>query len=160
MTTTATSADVSSDDLLQMTANVVTAYVTNNSMVRQDIPTLIENVHKVFASIQNGPQEIKAAEPLQPRLPIKKTITPDYLISLEDGRQYRTLKRHLRTAGLTPDEYRAKWGLPADYPMVAASYSEQRSQMAKTIGLGVMRKKTAAKAVKKNAGRRSTAASA
>ena len=148
------------NDLLQMTAAVVTAYVANNSVVRQDIPALIENVHKAFATLQNGPKEVKIAEPLQPRLPIKKTITPDYLISLEDGRQYRTLKRHLRGAGLTPDEYRAKWGLPHDYPMVAPNYSEQRSQMAKSIGLGAMRKKPAAKTAKKLAGRRSAAASA
>jgi predicted transcriptional regulator len=146
----------SNDDLLQMTADVVTAYVANNSIVRQDIPTLIENVHKAFASIQNGPEKIKIAEPLQPRLPIKKTITPDYLISLEDGRQYRTLKRHLRTAGLTPEEYRVKWGLPHDYPMVAPNYSEQRSQMAKTMGLGAQRKKPA----KKASARRSVTASA
>jgi predicted transcriptional regulator len=146
------------DDLLQMTADLVTAYVANNSVVRQDIPSLIESVHKAFASIQNGPQEIKVPEALVPRLPIKKTITPDYLISLEDGRQYRTLKRHLRGVGLTPEEYRAKWGLPADYPMVASNYSKQRSQMAKSIGLGAVRKKTGAKAVKKTAGRRSAAA--
>ena len=146
------------NDLIQMTADVVTAFVANNSVVRQDIPALIENVHKAFAAIQNGPKDIKVAEPLQPRLPIKKTITPDYLISLEDGRQYRTLKRHLRTVGLTPEQYREKWGLPADYPMVAPSYSDRRSQLAKDIGLGAMRKKIAAKAVKKPAGRRSAAA--
>jgi predicted transcriptional regulator len=105
------------NDLIQMTADVVTAFVANNSVVRQDIPALIENVHKAFAAIQNGPKDIKIAEPLQPRLLIKKTITPDYLISLEDGRQYRTLKRHLRGVGLTPEQYRKKWGLPADYPI-------------------------------------------
>jgi len=132
-----------------MTAEIVTAYVANNSLARQEIPTLIENVHKAFASIKDGPEEITVAEPLQPRVPIKKTITPDYLISLEDGRRYRTLKRHLRGVGLTPEEYRTKWGLPADYPMVAQSYSDQRSQMAKDIGLGAMRKKTAAKTVRK-----------
>src|SRR5689334_5684034 len=116
-----------SNDLIQMTAHVVTAYVAHNSLVRQDIPSLIENVHKAFVKIQGGPEEIKIAEPLQPRMPIKKTITPDYLISLEDGRQYRTLKRHLRGLGLTPDGYRVKWGLPHDYPMVAPNYSQQRS---------------------------------
>jgi len=144
------------NDLVQMTADVVTTCVANNSVVRQDIPTLIENVHRAFAAIQNGPEEIKVAEPLQPRIPIKKTITPDYLISLEDGRQYQTLKRHLRGVGLTPEEYRAKWGLPDDYPMVAPNYSEQRSQMAKTMGLGAQGKKSA----KKSSGRRSAAASA
>jgi predicted transcriptional regulator len=144
------------NDLIQMTADVVTAFVANNSVVRQDIPALIENVHKAFAAIQNGPKDIKIAEPLQPRLPIKKTITPDYLISLEDGRQYRTLKRHLRGVGLTPEQYRKKWGLPADYPMVAPSYSDRRSQLAKNMGLGVVRKRTA----KKSAGRRSAAAAA
>ncbi|WP_114944467.1 MucR family transcriptional regulator [Microvirga calopogonii] len=143
------------NDLIQMTADVVTAYVAHNSLVRQDIPTLIENVHRAFVKIQSGPEEIKIAEPLQPRMPIKKTITPDYLISLEDGRQYRTLKRHLRGVGLTPEEYRTKWGLPHDYPMVAPNYSQQRSEMAKTMGLGAQGKKPA-----KKAGRRSAAASA
>ena len=148
------------DDLLEMTADVVTAYVANNSLVRQDIPTLIENVHKAFASIQNVSREIKVPEVFVPRMSIKKTITPDYLISLEDGRQYRTLKRHLRTVGLTPDQYRAKWGLPADYPMVAPSYSDRRSQLAKNMGLGERRKKTAAKTAKKPAGSRPAAPSA
>ena len=138
-----------------MTAEIVTAYVANNSLARQEIPTLIENVHKAFASIKDGPEEITVAEPLQRRVPIKKTITPDYLISLEDGRQYRTLKRHLRGLGLTPDGYRVKWGLPHDYPMVAPNYSQQRSEMAKTMGLGAQRKKPA-----KKAGRRPAAASA
>lgn len=160
MNTPEVATTLTNDDLLEMTAGVVTAYVANNSLVRQDIPTLIENVHKAFAALQNGPQEEKAAEPLQPRMPIKKTVTPDYLISLEDGRQYRTLKRHLRGVGLTPEQYRAKWGLPADYPMVAQSYSDQRSQMAKNMGLGERRKKTAAKTVKKPVSRRLAAASA
>ena len=160
MNTSEVTTTLKNDDLLQMTADVVTAYVANNSMVRQDIPTLIENVHRAFAAIQNGPEEIKLAEPLQQRMPIKKTITPDYLISLEDGRQYRTLKRHLTGVGLTPEQYRAKWGLPADYPMVAPNYSEQRSQLAKSLGLGAMKKKAAAKAAKKPSTRRAAAVSA
>jgi predicted transcriptional regulator len=156
MSSTEATPSSKNNDLIQMTAAVVTAFVANNSVVRQDIPSLIENVHKAFAAIQNGPKDIKIAEPLQPRLPIKKTITPDYLISLEDGRQYRTLKRHLRTVGLTPEQYRKKWGLPADYPMVAPSYSDRRSQLAKNMGLGVVRKRAA----KKSTGRRSPAAAA
>jgi len=129
--------------LVEMTADVVCAYLANNSVVRQDIPSLIESVHKTFTTLQNGPTTAPEEEPLKPAVSIKKSITPDYLISLEDGRQYKTLKRHLAGLGLTPDEYRAKWGLPADYPMVAPSYSKRRSQLAREMGLGAKGKQAA-----------------
>jgi len=141
------------NDLVELTADVVCTYLANNSVVRQDIPTLIESVHKTFTTLQNGPVVATVEEPLKPAVSIKKSITPDYLISLEDGRQYKTLKRHLAGLGMTPDEYRAKWGLPADYPMVAPSYSERRSQLAREMGLGEKGKG----AVKKTSGRRKAA---
>lgn len=129
-------------DLVEKTVDVVAAYLASHSVQSHDIPALIESVHRAFSTIQNGPQEVKEREPLQPRMPIRKTVTPDYLISLEDGRQYRALKRHLTRLGMTPEEYRTKWGLPSDYPMVAPSYSEKRSQMAKDFGLGARRRKS------------------
>ncbi|MEZ0168360.1 MucR family transcriptional regulator [Microvirga sp. TS319] len=140
-------------NLIETTADVVTAYGANNSVVRENLPSLIESVYAAFSKIHLGGQTEKAREPLAPRMPIKKTITPDFLISLEDGRQYRTLKRHLRGLGLTPQEYRAKWDLPADYPMVAPNYSKQRSEMAKSMGLGAPQKKA-----KKTGSRRAAAA--
>ena len=122
-------------EAVELTADIVSAYVTNNSVAAADLPKLIQQVHDALTQAASGPQA-EPAPPLTPAVPIKKSVTPDYLISLEDGRKYKSLKRHLNTRGMTPDEYRAKWGLPKDYPMVAASYSEQRSNLAKTLGLG------------------------
>jgi len=133
------------NDLVEMTADVVCAYLANNSVVRQDIPSLIESVHKTFATLQNGPAAAPVVEPPKPAVPVKKSITPDYLISLEDGRQYKTLKRHLAGLGMTAEDYRSKWGLPADYPMVAPSYSERRSQLAREMGLGAKGRQIAKK---------------
>jgi predicted transcriptional regulator len=121
-------------DPIMLTADVVAAYVSNNNVPVADLPNLISQVHKALTQTT---QPQAAPEPaLVPAVSIKKSVTPNYLISLEDGKQYKSLKRHLNTRGMTPDEYRAKWGLPKDYPMVAASYSEQRSNLAKTLGLG------------------------
>ena len=119
-----------------LTAEIVSAYVSNNTVASADIPALINQVHSALLRVSNGEAQ-SASEPLKPAVPVKKSITPDYLICLEDGKKLKMLKRHLRsTYNLTPDEYRAKWGLPADYPMVAPNYAEQRSQFAKKIGLG------------------------
>ncbi len=124
---------------LDMASRIVAAYVSRNTTSPADVPRLIADVHAALRSISSGetPQasSIAAAE-LKPLLPIKKTITPEFLISLEDGKPYRSLKRHLAALGMTPDQYRRKWGLPPDYPMVSSGYSALRSALAKGIGLG------------------------
>ncbi|CDX53852.1 Transcriptional regulatory protein ros [Mesorhizobium plurifarium] len=128
-------AENKSDALIELTADVVAAYVSNNPVPLSELPALIGQVHVALkATLGAAPEK---AEPLTPAVPIKKSVTPDYIISLEDGKKFKSLKRHLATHyGLTPDEYRAKWGLPADYPMVAPNYAATRSALAKTIGLG------------------------
>ena len=133
-----------------MTAGVVQAYVSNNPVPASALPDLIIQISSSLASL--GKPEQSAPEPLKPHIPIKKTVTDDYLISLEDGKKYKLLKRHLTTRGLTPDEYRAKWGLPSDYPMAAPGYSAMRSDQAKRIGLG--RKPVAKKTTTKRGGRK------
>ncbi|WP_158915634.1 MucR family transcriptional regulator [Caulobacter sp. S45] len=115
-----------------LAADIVAAYVGNNKLSIGELPDLISSVHK---ALQNAGAPMPEPAPT-PAVPVKKSITSDFLISLEDGRKYKSLKRHLATRGMTPDEYRAKWGLPKDYPMVAASYSAQRSSLAKSLGLG------------------------
>ena len=122
-------------EAVELTADIVSAYVSNNIVSAAELPQLIHQVHKALTQAATGAQAEPAA-PLTPAVPIKKSVTPDYLISLEDGRKYKSLKRHLNTCGMTPDEYRTKWGLAKDYPMVAANYSAQRSSLAKTLGLG------------------------
>jgi predicted transcriptional regulator len=127
---------VAEEELLRMTTDVVAAYVRNNTL-----PTaqLAEVIHAVYNSLRglDGQVVEPQPEPLKPAVPLRKSITPDYLICLEDGKKLKMLKRHLRsTYNMTPDEYRAKWGLGADYPMVAPNYAEQRSEFAKKIGLG------------------------
>ncbi|MGY2048885.1 MucR family transcriptional regulator [Methylobacterium sp. JK268] len=117
-----------------LTASIVAAYVANNPVPSAALPELIASVHASLAKL-GAPQE-PVAEPLVPPVPIKKTVTPDHIISLEDGKPYKSLKRHLSGRGLTPEQYRTKWGLPVDYPMVAANYAAQRSELAKSIGLG------------------------
>ena len=122
-------------ETVALTADVVSAFVSNNSVASSDLPGLIQQVYTALSNATSGAKPEEAAPPT-PAVSIKKSITPDYLISLEDGRQYKSLKRHLSTRGMSPDEYRAKWGLARDYPMVAANYSAQRSQLAKALGLG------------------------
>lgn len=131
-------------ELIELTVDIVAAYVSNNPVPAGDLPGLIAQIHGSICTL--GASPAPADDVPSPRVPIKKTITPDYLISLEDGQHYKTLRRHLSIRGLTPEQYRAKWGLPADYPMVAASYSAHRSQMAKDLGLG--RKSVTKKPVK------------
>ena len=120
--------------LADLAAAIVSAYVSNNSVPAAELPSLITSVHASLVNLGNAIVE-EPAKPVPP-MPIKKTVTPDYIISLEDGKQYKSLKRHLSTRGLTPEEYRRKWGLPHDYPMVAATYAAQRSELAKNSGLG------------------------
>ena len=131
-------------DFASITADIVSSYVTNNSVHRAELPNVIASVHAALQSLI-APKQDEPERP-QPIVPIRKSITPDFLISLEDGKKYKTLKRHLGKLGLTAEEYRAKWGLPADYPMVAPSYAAKRSELARSSGLGQLRRKTAAKA--------------
>ena len=123
-------------EVVALAADIVSAFVSNNTVPATELPGMIQQVYKALNDSATGAKPEEAVAPLTPAVPVKKSITPDYLISLEDGRHYKSLKRHLSTRGMTPDEYRSKWGLARDYPMVAASYSAQRSQLAKTLGLG------------------------
>ncbi|GJL85348.1 MAG: MucR family transcriptional regulator [Micavibrio sp.] len=123
------------EGLLALTTEIVSAYLSNNTVTAAEIPAVIDQVFKTLSNV-NGESGVAADRP-QPAVPIKKSITPDYLICLEDGKKLKMLKRHLKTAyGMSPEDYRERWGLPADYPMVAPNYAEQRSQLAKDIGLG------------------------
>jgi len=127
--------DTSSADLLRMTAEVAAAYVSNNTLPAADLTEVIKTIYASLQSLDRS--EGAAATSQKPMVPIKKSVTPEYIICLEDGKKLKMLKRHLRTAyRMTPEEYRAKWGLPADYPMVAPNYAQQRSVFAKRIGLG------------------------
>ncbi len=122
-------------EAVELTADIVSAYVSNNSIGATELSMLIQKVHGALIQATSG-APVETVAPPSPAVPIKKSVTPDYLISLEDGRKYKSLKRHLNTHGMSPDEYRSKWGLAKDYPMVAANYSAQRSSLAKTLGLG------------------------
>ena len=120
-------------ELLRLTSTIVGAHVSNNPVAATDVPGLIVTVHQTLATL--GPEE-PAPKP-NPAVPIKQSVTPDYIICLEDGKKQKMLKRHLKTAhGMSPDEYRERWGLPRDYPLVSPNYSKQRSALAKKIGLG------------------------
>lgn len=124
------------DSLLQLTADIVSAYVRNNPTPVASLPGLIADINTAIRSL-GGPAPAPEPVELVPAVPIKKSITPDYLVSLEDGRKFKSLKRHLATSyGLTPELYRKKWNLPADYPMVAPGYAAHRSELAKSMGLG------------------------
>jgi predicted transcriptional regulator len=130
------------DDLLGVTAEIVSAHVSNNSVSPNDLPRLIMEVHRTLATLGTATMPKDASEPKAPAVPIRKSVTPDYLVCLEDGKKLKMLKRHLFSSyGLTPDAYRAKWGLPSDYPMVASNYAARRSELAKGFGLGRTRKK-------------------
>jgi predicted transcriptional regulator len=127
---------VAEEELLRMTADVVAAYVSNNTLPTAQLAEVINAVYGSLKALEGHMAEPQP-EPPKPAVPIRKSITPDFLICLEDGKKLKMLKRHLRsTYNMTPDEYRAKWSLPPDYPMVAPNYAEQRSEFAKKIGLG------------------------
>ena len=124
-------------ELTAMTTELVAAYVARNSVPVGDLPNLIRSVHQSLSTLGAPPAVEAPAAPLVPAVPIKKSVTDDYIISLEDGRKFKSLKRYLATShGMTPAEYRAKWNLPADYPMVAPAYAAKRSELARSIGLG------------------------
>src|SRR5881398_1363893 len=129
------------DTLLTLTADIVAAHVSNNSVAVNDLPNLIQNVHSALSGI-SGSRSGSEARP-EPKVSIRSSIKPDYIVCLEDGKRLKMLKRHLMTHyNLTPDQYRQKWGLNADYPMVAPNYAEQRRKLAKSIGLGTKRRRT------------------
>ena len=122
--------------LLEMTADIVSAYVGNNTVQATEVPGLISSIHAALTQVSNGAVEPEP-EIKDPAVPVRKSITPDFLICLEDGRKFKSLKRHLRTKyNMSPEEYRAKWGLAKDYPMVAPNYAKARSDLAKQMGLG------------------------
>lgn len=124
------------EEILVLTTEIVSSYLSNNTVAAAELPGLIEQVFRVLNNIGSGAATEKAERP-QPAVSIKKSVTPDYIVCLEDGKQLKMLKRHLMTAyGMTPEEYRERWGLPADYPMTAPNYAKQRSRLAKKIGLG------------------------
>lgn len=125
--------DHDTSNLVALAGSIVSAYVARNSVPAAELPGLIASTHAALVGL-GAPVPVE--EKPVPPVPIRKTVTPDHLISLEDGKPYKSLKRHLSIRGLTPDEYRRKWGLPADYPMVAANYAAQRSELAKNSGLG------------------------
>lgn len=128
------SSSANEPELLRLTAQIVSAHVGNNSVAVSDLMTLIQDVHRSLATV--GQTEAQPERP-QPAVPIRKSVTPDYIVCLEDGKKLKMLKRHLKTAyGMTPEEYRERWGLSPDYPMVAPNYAEHRSALAKKIGLG------------------------
>lgn len=130
-------ADHNLDALIELTADVVAAYVSNNPVPVGDLPALIGQVHAALKATAGASVSAQETEALKPAVPIRKSVMADYIICLEDGKKFKSLKRHLSTHyGLTPDEYRAKWGLAADYPMVARNYAAARSALAKTMGLG------------------------
>ncbi len=140
------------DNLIQLTADVVSAYVSNNSIQSSDLPALISEIHAAIHQTLGGPAE-PVPEPQKPAVSIKKSVTPDYIVCLDDGKKFKSLKRHIRTDyDMTPDDYRAKWGLPHDYPMVAPNYAKARSMLAKKMGLG---RKPAPSAKKKSAKKKS-----
>lgn len=123
-------------DVIAWTTDIVASHVQNNSVAIGDLPQLIRTVHEALSSLSGT----APAEKPQPAIPVRRSVTPEFIICLEDGRKLKMLKRHLATAyGMTPEEYREKWGLPADYPMVAPNYAKQRSSLAKKIGLGKRR---------------------
>lgn len=123
------------EDILALTTEIVSAYLSNNTLTAAEIPSVIEQVFKTLSNV-NSETSVLTDRP-QPAVPIKKSVNPDYIVCLEDGKKLKMLKRHLKTAyNMTPEQYRERWGLPSDYPMVAPNYAKQRSKLAKDIGLG------------------------
>ncbi len=123
-------------EIIEMTADIVSAFVSNNSVPATELPMLIQSVHRALSGVSTTAEPVESA-PREPAVPLKKSVNPDFIVCLEDGRKFKSLKRHLRTKyNMSPEEYRAKWGLPKDYPMVAPNYAKARSDLAKQMGLG------------------------
>ncbi len=136
--------DQVSSDYIELAADIVAAFVSNNSVPVGELPALIANVHGALQNVTQ-PTQARTAEKPTPAVPVRKSITPDAIISLIDGKPYKSLKRHLSGKGLTPEQYREQYGLPRDYPMVAPAYAQKRSELARQSGLGQNRRKAAAK---------------
>ena len=133
--------DGANKSFIDLTANIVSAYLGNNPTPASEIPNLISQIHAALLRVSSGRSEVPT-EPAKPAVSVKKSINPDYLVCLEDGKRFKSLKRHLRTQyNMTPEQYRDKWGLPPDYPMVAPNYAVARSQLAKKMGLGQQRRR-------------------
>ncbi len=131
--------DASGKSFIDLTASIVSAYLSNNPTPASEIPNIISQVHSALLRVSNGRGEV-TLEPAKPAVSVKRSIAPDYLVCLEDGKRFKSLKRHLRTRyNMTPEQYREKWNLPPDYPMVAPNYAVARSQLAKKMGLGQQR---------------------
>src|SRR6266436_4743773 len=131
----------SGESFIELTARIVSAYVSHNSVAANDLPALIDQVHTALTRVTGGQVDM-SAEPLRPAIALKKSITADHIVCLEDGKKFKSLKRHLRTQyNMTPEQYREKWALPPDYPMVAPNYAAARSQLAKQMGLGQQRRR-------------------
>ena len=138
--------NLTSPNYIELAADIVSAYVSNNSVPSGDLPSLINDIHGALVKVAGGSIEVPAEAP-KPAIPVKKSVTPDYIICLEDGKKFKSLKRHLRTQyNMTPEQYREKWGLSPDYPMVAPNYAKARSDLAKEMGLGQQRRKRRARA--------------
>lgn len=136
MNNTESAASTENSELIELAAEIASAYVSNNVVPVADLPKLISDVYGTLNGLQTGAENTQPQE-LKPAVPVKRSVFPDYIVCLEDGKKFKTLKRHLRTHyDMSPEEYRQKWNLPADYPMVASSYSATRSKLAKSIGLG------------------------
>jgi len=141
-----TQLDLQNPNFISITADIVSSFVANNSVQQAELSSVIASVHAALQGLTR-PKQAEAEKPRQPAIPVRKSVTPDFLISLEDGKKYKSLKRHLSKMRLTPEDYRAKWGLPSDYPMVAPNYALRRSELAKSLGLGQRRRQAAAKAI-------------
>src|SRR3954454_2132875 len=144
MTQSAESHTLRSDDILKLATEIVAAYVSNNPIPASEVPAMIKSVHSTLGGLGGVAQsEVQTSQ--QPAVPVKKSVNPDYIICLEDGKKLKMLKRHLKTAyNMTPEAYRERWGLSADYPMVAPNYARQRSRLAKEIGLGTRARRSRA----------------
>src|SRR3979409_980175 len=139
--TTAMSESMAGGTFIELTASIVSAYVSNNSVPTADLPALIGQVHSALTRVSSGHGEVPR-QPPKPAISVKKSVTPDHIVCLEDGKKFKSLKRHLRTQyNMTPEQYREKWGLGSDYPMVAPNYAAARSQLAKQMGLGQQRRR-------------------
>ncbi len=133
--------DTSQPGLVELTARIVSAFVSKNSVAASELPQLINDTHAALSRVTSG-APVPERDEVKPRVPIKRSVMPDHIVCLEDGKKFKSLKRHLRTHyNLSPEEYREKWGLPADYPMVAPNYARARSDLAKKMGLGTRRDK-------------------
>jgi predicted transcriptional regulator len=135
-------------NFIELAAEIVSAYVSNNSVPAAELPSLISEIHAALTRVVTGTPVVVEVpvEPQKPAVPVKKSITNDYIICLEDGKKFKSLKRHLRTQyNLSPEQYRERWGLGTDYPMVAPNYAAARSRLAKEMGLGQQRKRTRAR---------------